>query len=160
VAPFARLPVPIRRRLYRLAYALLCVYWFIRRPSAHGVKCVLTDGGRVLLVVHTYGEAVWELPGGAIRSGEAPLHAAQREMEEELGIEFADWRSLGEVAGRAQHRHDTLHCFHAEVHEPALRLDLGELEVARWFAFGELPPHLGRYVDPILARLASAADAS
>ena len=69
MAQFARLPVGLRRRAYRLAYALLCVYWFVRRPECHGVKCVLTDGALVLLVRHTYGPPLWDLPGGAIKSG-------------------------------------------------------------------------------------------
>jgi 8-oxo-dGTP diphosphatase len=153
VALFAQLPVGVRRRLYRLAYAVLSVYWFLTRPSTHGVKCVLTDGERVLLVRHTYGRPEWELPGGAIKSGEAPRDAARREMHEELGVAIDGWASLGEVAGRAQHRRDTLHCFHAELDNPAFTLDLGELYTAHWFPRSSLPEDLGQYVHPVLSRL-------
>jgi 8-oxo-dGTP pyrophosphatase MutT (NUDIX family) len=156
MAQFARLPVGLRRPLYRLAYRLLCVYWFVRRPECHGVKCVLTDGEQVLLVRHTYGQQVWELPGGSIKWREQPLHAARREMHEELGVAIDDWASLGELTGRMQHRRDTLHCFRAEVRDPALTLDLGELATARWFARNELPADVGRYVHPILVRLQHA----
>jgi 8-oxo-dGTP pyrophosphatase MutT (NUDIX family) len=153
VALFAQLPVGLRRRLYRLAYAVLSVYWFLTRPSTHGVKCVLTDGERVLLVRHTYGHPEWELPGGAIKSGEAPHDAARREMHEELGVAIDHWGSLGEVAGRAQHRRDTLHCFHAELDNPAFTLDLGELYTAQWFPRTALPDDLGQYVHPVLSQL-------
>jgi 8-oxo-dGTP diphosphatase len=153
MAQFARLPVGLRRRIYRLAYAALCVYWFLARPRTHGVKCVLTDGELVLLVRHTYGDPAWELPGGSIRSGEQPMHTARREMQEELGVAIEDWTALGEVTGRSQHRRDTLHCFHAELHHPALTLDLGELYTSNWFPKTELPPDIGAYVHPVLSRL-------
>jgi len=153
VALFAQLPVALRRRVYRLAYAVLSVYWFLTRPSTHGVKCVLTDGERVLLVRHTYGRPEWELPGGAIKSGEDPGEAARREMHEELGVAIDNWGSLGEVAGRARHRRDTLHCFHAEIDDPALTLELGELYTAHWFPRADLPADIGQYVHPVLSRL-------
>jgi 8-oxo-dGTP pyrophosphatase MutT (NUDIX family) len=155
VALFARLPVQVRRRAYRLAYAVLSVYWFIARPRTHGVKCVLTDGDLVLLVRHTYGCSDWDLPGGSIKSSEEPRTAARREMHEELGVAIDNWTSLGEVAGRAQRRRDTLHCFQAELHSPAFTLDLGELDSARWFPRRELPADLAQYVHPVLSRLVS-----
>ena len=153
MAQFARLPIGLRRRVYRLAYALLRVYWVVRRPECHGVKCVVTDGELVLLVRHTYGPSTWDLPGGAIKSGEDATIAARREMHEELGIDIDDWSPLGEVTGRAQHRSDVLHCFAAELHEPRLTLDLGEIDSARWFARDALPPDTGIYVRPVLDRL-------
>jgi 8-oxo-dGTP pyrophosphatase MutT (NUDIX family) len=150
---FARLPVGARRLAYRLAYAGLCAYWFIRRPRSQGVKCVITDGDQVLLVRHTYGRPAWELPGGSIKSREDPIGAARREMREELGVAIDDWNALGEVHGRQQHRRDTLHCFQVELHQPAFAIDLGELYEARWFLRTRLPAERGRYVNPILARL-------
>ena len=153
VALFAQLPVGVRRRLYRLAYAVLSVYWFLTRPSTHGVKCVLTSGDQVLLARHTYGRPEWEIPGGAMKHGEDPMVAARREMEEELGIHIDNWTALGEVSGRARHRHDTLHCFHAELGNPAFTLDLGELYTAQWFPRTNLPDDIGQYVNPVLSRL-------
>ncbi len=119
MAHIARLPVGLRRRAYRLAYALLSVYWFVLRPQAHGVKCVLTEGELVLLVRHTYGPSLWDLPGGAIKSEEEPALAARREMHEELGIDVADWVPLGVLTGSAQHRRDVVHLFHARLREPS-----------------------------------------
>jgi 8-oxo-dGTP pyrophosphatase MutT (NUDIX family) len=148
----AQIPVALRRRAYRFAYATLRVYWFVARPSVDGVKCLLTDGDRVLLVRHTYGRAQWLVPGGSVKRGERPLSAARREIREELGIDIEDWTPLGELTGRVHRRRDTLHCFQAERHAPALTLDGGEIETAKWFPRGELPPDLDRYVGPILAR--------
>ncbi|MFB6844921.1 NUDIX domain-containing protein [Streptomyces sp. NPDC056373] len=41
--------------------------------------------GRVLMVEPTYKD-YWEIPGGYVETGESPLHAAVREVEEELGF--------------------------------------------------------------------------
>ena len=149
-----RLPVPVRRFAYRLAYLTLAIYWFVRRPAVEGVKCVLTDGNQVLLVRHTYGRRRWDLPGGAMKRDEPPFAAARREMHEELGIWIDDWVPLGQVFTTSNKRRDTLHCVHAEVDNPRLTIDLGELTTARWFPRQALPMDVSPFVGPILTRVA------
>jgi ADP-ribose pyrophosphatase YjhB (NUDIX family) len=148
--------VPLSTRLrrwgYRLAYRLLHVYWFVRRPRTRGVKCMLSRGETVLLVRHTYGPAEWELPGGGLRRDEIPVSGARREMQEELGICPESWADLGSITGRLHHHHNTLHCFQAELPDPELTIDPGEIAVARWFPRQQLPPDVGRYVREIVAR--------
>jgi len=144
------LPVPIRRVGYRVAYHLLRVYWFVFRPDVRGVKCLLTRGEEVLLVRHTYGDRRWDLPGGTLHRGEDPAAAARREMEEELGVVLGDLVALGRLSRRVDHRRDRLHAFQAELSEPEVRLDLGELSAADWFSRDRLPTEVARYVRPIL----------
>ena len=144
--------VGARRQAYRLAHRLLRAWWFVRRPALHGVKCVLTDGDRVLLVRHTYGSPEWDLPGGTARRGEPPLAAARRETEEELGLCIDDWHPLGDVLRVSYGCQDTLHCFHAEVSAPSLTLNRAELCGVRWFPESELPSEVGRHVHAILSR--------
>jgi 8-oxo-dGTP pyrophosphatase MutT (NUDIX family) len=151
-----RLPVGIRRWGYRFAYHILRVYWFIRRPQANGIKCVLTRGDGVLLVRHSYGRPEWEIPGGKIKAREQAGTAAAREMREELGVAIDDWRPLGLLTGRAEHRHDRLHCFQAELDSRTLTVDRGEIAAVAWFPRRSLPPELGGYVRPILALLDNA----
>jgi 8-oxo-dGTP pyrophosphatase MutT (NUDIX family) len=150
------LPSALRRPLYRCAYALLRVYWFLARPAVAGVKAVLTDGPLVLLVRHTYGPGSWDFPGGAIKRRELPVSAVRREMAEELGVTIEDWRALGEIKGRMNHRRDTLHCFRAELSGPALTPDAGELAAAQWFPSDQLPAKLGGYARQILELLDGA----
>jgi 8-oxo-dGTP diphosphatase len=152
----AELPVPIRRLGYRGAYTGLRIYWLLRHPGTAGVKCVLTDGDQILLVRHSYGPRGWELPGGSLRSHEAPEAAARREMNEELGIAIHEFTDLGEMMVHAEHRHDHVHYFRAEIHAPRLTIDRGELVCARWFPRHELPAELGRYVQTIIAALPPA----
>jgi 8-oxo-dGTP pyrophosphatase MutT (NUDIX family) len=145
-------PLTLRRLGYRLAYRLLQVFWFIARPQKQGVKCLVTDRDRVLLVRHTYGRRSWDVPGGSIKRRESPLSAARREMSEELGLDGTEWAAIGELRGNVDHRRDTIHCFRAELSEPALRIDHGELATAGWFARNDLPEDLGPYVGPVMAR--------
>jgi len=145
--------VAVRRQGYRVAFALLRAYWFVRRPILHGVKCVLTDGDQVLLVRHTYGPREWDLPGGAVRRGEPPADTARREMQEELGIAIDSWTPLGDVWAEIHYARDTLHCYRAELRDPAFSFARAELGAARWFPRDRLPPDIKPYVPRILALL-------
>lgn len=146
------LPVPLRRLGYRIGYLLLSTYWFVRRPRLRGVKFVLSNGDQVLLVVHTYGRREWEIPGGGIKRSETPAEAARREAHEELGVRIGRWEKEGEVNVYMHHRHGTLNWFQAELHDPALEVDKGEIAAARWFERSALPAKLSRYVLPLLQR--------
>jgi ADP-ribose pyrophosphatase YjhB (NUDIX family) len=151
-----RLSLPIRRAAMRLAYAGLRTYWFVLRPRIVGVKCVVTHGDDVLLVRHTYGNRSWDLPGGTVRRREAPRSAAEREMNEELGRQFEDWTSLGELFVNSNHHDDNLHLFQTRVEDRELDLNLTELAEAAWFPRDALPTDLARYVRPILKRVRAA----
>jgi 8-oxo-dGTP pyrophosphatase MutT (NUDIX family) len=146
--------VPLRRLVYRAAYAALRGYWFIARPQTTGVKCIITDGDRVLLVRHTYGRRGWDLPGGSIKRGETAAAAASREMTEELGITVGSWRAVGRLEIAIDHRRDVVYCFHTELHAPDLVIDHGELAATRWFPKRELPRDLGRSSRRILEHVA------
>ena len=145
-------PLTLRRLGYRIAYRCLQVFWFVVRPPKQGVKCLVTCRDRILLVRHTYGSRAWDIPGGAIKRGEAPLAAAGREMVEELGLRGVEWIGIGEIRGRVNHRRDTIHCFRAEICEPALTIDRGELATADWFARSAMPDDLAPYVGSVIAR--------
>jgi 8-oxo-dGTP pyrophosphatase MutT (NUDIX family) len=145
-------PVAARRLAYRVAYRLLQVSWLVRRPAKTGVKCLLMHRDRILLVRHTYGDRRWDLPGGSMKRGEDPLSCASREMREELGVQVGEWTSLGTVEGIFHHRRDTIHCFSAQLASPGVDLDLGELQMASWFAAPDLPPRLAPYVLPVVSQ--------
>lgn len=146
----AVLPVPLRRAVYRVGYAVLRVYWLLAHPSVTGVKCVLTDGDQVLLVRHSYGPRAWDLPGGSVKSGEPPADAARREMEEELGVAIDTWHPIGQIRIVIDHRRDSVHLFGAELRDPQLTIDRGELLTAGWFHRDQLP-RVGRFTRQILA---------
>jgi 8-oxo-dGTP pyrophosphatase MutT (NUDIX family) len=142
--------VSIKRLGYRMAFRVLQLIWLVRKPVTDGVKCIMTEGDRILLVRHTYGNRRWDFPGGAMKRHEQPLAAAQREMREELGVTSAEWSKLGEVRKNVNHRRDTVHCFRAELSSPELSLNAAELATAEWFHPEQLPRKLAPYVAPVL----------
>jgi 8-oxo-dGTP pyrophosphatase MutT (NUDIX family) len=142
------------RTLYRLGYPLAHTYWRLAQPTKRGVKCVLTRGDEVLLVRHTYGPGTrWELPGGGVKRREEPSAAARREAREELGVDIADWRPIGDLFERIDGKRDTLWCFTAPVGDRPIETDSAEIAEARWFRRNALPSDAHRYVARTLARL-------
>jgi 8-oxo-dGTP pyrophosphatase MutT (NUDIX family) len=70
--------------LLRLAYQLYQLKLRILRPITIGVRIMLIDNGRIVLVRHTYQEG-WQFPGGGMKRGETTAEAARREAVEETG---------------------------------------------------------------------------
>jgi 8-oxo-dGTP pyrophosphatase MutT (NUDIX family) len=137
----------VLRTIYRAGYPFAHAYWRVARPKKHGVKCVVERGRQILLVRHTYGGGDrWELPGGGVKRGEEPKDAVRREAREELGIDTADWRFLGDLFERIDGKRDRLWCFATEVDDVDLVLDAAEIAEARWFDRRRLPANAHRYV--------------
>jgi len=66
------------------------------------VAAVIEDpAGRVLLCQQSQGHRMWGLPGGRIRPGESPIHAAVRDIREETGtdIDLVDLVGLYTLTG-------------------------------------------------------------
>jgi 8-oxo-dGTP pyrophosphatase MutT (NUDIX family) len=143
----------LRRLAYRAAHAGLRAWWWLRRPTNRGVKLVLEDdGGRVLLVRHTYGDRdAWELPGGGLHRGEAPQDAAAREAHEELGVS-PSWAPFAAVPAGGDGKVTTLHVFAARHDGTPLRVDAGELAEVRWADLAAPPLPLGRDARAVLDR--------
>ncbi len=92
----------------RLLYLAFRIYCFLFRPLALGVRVMMIDKDRVLLVRQTYMDG-WFMPGGGVKRGETLDHAARREAREETGAtlnnlslvgaytNFTDWKSDNNV---------------------------------------------------------------
>ena len=74
----------------RLFLRVLHFYFLISRPVTLGVRCVMLNSKKeVLLVKHTY-IAGWHLPGGGVDPGESVQRALSREINEETGFSIVD----------------------------------------------------------------------
>ena len=81
---------PANRFIARLTHQAYPVWMQLRRPVTLGVKpAIFDDGGRVLLVKHSYTEG-WHLPGGGVSRDETLREAMMREVIEELGLRVLD----------------------------------------------------------------------
>jgi 8-oxo-dGTP pyrophosphatase MutT (NUDIX family) len=84
----------LRRLLLKFEYAGVRLYWRLFHPVTLGVRVMLIEGDRVLLVQHTY-QSGWFLPGGGIKKGETLEDAARRESFEEVGAVLGPLQLLG-----------------------------------------------------------------
>ena len=138
------LPAPIHRALLPLVFSLRHRWRRWRKTPIAGVCVIITNlGGDVLLLKHSYGPAVWSLPGGGLGRGEDPEAAARREVREELGVELARIEPVGtleEVLSGSPH---TAYVF-AGVCDRQPKPDRREVTEARFFPSHSLPEPLGR----------------
>ena len=145
------LPAPLHRALLPLAHAVRHTWRRWRKAPIAGVSVIVTNlGGDVLLLKHSYGPAVWALPGGGLGRGEDPTEAARRELREELGVELVRLEPVGtleEVLSGSPH---TAHIFTA-VCDRHPEPDRREVTEARFFPSHSLPEPLG---DTTRARIA------
>lgn len=131
--------VVVGRWLYRAAAAAISVYRFVRRPTIHGVRCLIESDGRVLMVRHTYGPSAWTFPGGRRRRNEESPDAARREIAEELSLDVPRWTPIGQVrvggAGEATQVVDCYWC--ADDRKPVPNA----IEIAEvgWFPIDAMP---------------------
>jgi len=152
--PVRPLPDGLLRGLYRVAYRLAQVWALLGLPRGRGVKCLLTHEGELLLVRHSYGPRDrWTVPGGGVHRREQLVHAAAREMAEELGLRDLHWHDLGLTTMRSDHGLSTVGVMHAELADRALRPDPVEIAEARWFGPEELPVDSRREARRLLAML-------
>ena len=122
-------------------------------------------GGRVLMVVPTYKD-YGDIPGGYVETGESPLQAASREVQEELGITPTLGRLLAvDWAPNATEGDKVLYLFDGRELAPetvqAIRLQAEELKSVVFVAPSEIMdrtiPRLARRIlAAIEARAASA----
>src|SRR6266542_701896 len=82
------------KALPRLLYGISRLRWRITRPVTLGVRLLLVQDGRVLLVKHTY-QPYWLLVGGGVQRNETLEQAARREAAEEVGAHLSELRLHG-----------------------------------------------------------------
>ncbi|WP_233854717.1 NUDIX domain-containing protein [Paraburkholderia sp. HD33-4] len=128
----------IWRIALRLGYRLARVWWHVRRPHHEGALVAIYVGQSLLLVKASY-RAEWNLPGGSVHPGETPEAAAQREMEEEIGLPPHPLIPAGSVYGTWDGRRDRVYFFELRLDSlPDLRIDNREIIAAHFASPQEL----------------------
>lgn len=136
----------------------------VRKRLTVGVRAVLLDGKRVLLLRHTYLPG-WQFPGGGVEPGETAEMSAAREVMEETGYAVTGRPDLhgvhlNRVAGGARD-HVAVYIwrdFNSQ-HEFKPNIEIAELN---WFDVDALPPDIepgtARRLREILHREKPAAE--
>ncbi len=119
-------------------------YWLtLTTRNVHGVRLIIVDERRVLLVSHWYAPWAWTLPGGGINKGESAEDAAMREGYEETGLKV---NSLGGEIGIYEGtwgRHDLIAVYWTGDFSGSLALKPNfEIMARSWFDLDNLPEEL------------------
>jgi len=118
------------RMALRVGFQLARVWWHLRRPRHEGALVAIYVGRALLLLKSSY-RAEWNFPGGSVHPGETPDAAAQREMEEEIGLSSYVLLPAGSACGTWDGRRDRVHFFELHLDRmPELRLDNREIIAA------------------------------
>jgi 8-oxo-dGTP pyrophosphatase MutT (NUDIX family) len=113
------------REVYRNPWLRVTEYQVIRPDGTLGIYGVADPGDNAAIVALDDAERVtlvgeflyplqtfaWMIPSGMVNAGEAPLAAAQRELEEETGLQAAEWTPLGAYYLSAGISPQTSHAF-------------------------------------------------
>lgn len=137
--------------------------WWERQapPPTIVVSAIAFMRDRQVLTVRKRGTGKFMLVGGKIEAGEAPIDAARREAEEEVGLSPADLEPLGSFVGLAAN--EPGHLLHSEAYlatvegEPRIAAEIDEM---RWMGLDEadaearddLAPLLEHHVLPVLRK--------
>ena len=112
-------------------------------PAPTASALILDDDGRVLLARRAAepGEGLWDLPGGFMDEGEAPLETLRREVREEAGVEIEPGAFVAGIPDRYGDGGPWTINFYWEARlvggEPRAADDVAEFA---WFRADELPP--------------------
>jgi ADP-ribose pyrophosphatase YjhB (NUDIX family) len=124
-----------------IATASAVRYWtsFSTNPVS-GVRVILVENRKVLLVSHWYAPWAWTLPGGGVNRGETPEVAAIREVKEEVGFTVRSLAGeIGQYRGRWG-RGDMIAVYYTGDFEGSLALTPNlEIMARSWFEIDNLP---------------------
>jgi NADH pyrophosphatase NudC (nudix superfamily) len=129
----------LKASIYKICYPAAKIYWFITRPTTQGVRCLITNEDKVLLIKHTYGSILKTTVGGGVKKGETLEQAVIREVKEETGINLNDVMMVGVVMHKEEFKNDTINVFIAETETTDLILDRSEILEADWYPLSNLP---------------------
>ncbi|HXG99780.1 MAG TPA: NUDIX domain-containing protein [Sphingomicrobium sp.] len=129
--------------LMQVAYSAQRRLWKLFRPNTRGVKVILFNSAReILLIRNSYGASdLFVLPGGGVRPWERPIAAARREVFEELGCAIEELAPVSTHFTSAEGKRDTIHLFEATL-AAVPKIDGTEVIEARFFPLDKLPDNI------------------
>jgi ADP-ribose pyrophosphatase YjhB (NUDIX family) len=126
--------------MLRLVYLAYRVYCFFVRPLTLGVRVMMIQNEKVLLVRHTYLDG-WFMPGGGVKRRETLEQAARREAQEEVGAQLNEISLMGGYTNFGEWKSDHNILFFSDDFTLTGRHDT-EIAEVRFYALDNLPEKL------------------
>lgn len=97
----------------RMFRALRKIYYKLFKIHTKGIRGIVIDGERILLVQYSYPpfRCQWFLPGGGLRRKESWEEGLRREVKEETGYEISINYLLGEYQTENEGKKDTIRVY-------------------------------------------------
>ncbi len=140
---------------FKLLYLGFKIYCFLFRPIRIGVRVVMIQNEKVLLVKHTYLSG-WFLPGGGVKRNETLDQAARREAYEETGAELREVKLLGVFSNFSEWKTDHTSVFLCNDFTISGKPD-GEIAEAQAYSMNDLPNDMYLVHRGLLEKHASGA---
>lgn len=147
--------------LYRRASVFLWISGWLKRMTL-GVRAIVVDGEKVLLVKHSYLPG-WHFPGGGVDGTETMLEAALREVVEETGhvVKADDAKLVGIYRNTIPPGRDHVAVYVISAHiAPERFVPNREIIEIGWFARNQLPDDTSNATRARLKELFEDAPAS
>lgn len=123
------------------------LYKILKRHT-HGVRVILRDNEKILLIKHPY-DNFWVFPGGMIEKDEQTETAARREIQEETPYVISgDIKLFGHYTNNTGGKNDSVTVYIAEKYKPQDEkkrkesqhlIDKIEIQKCQWFNLNQLP---------------------
>ncbi|MEK7071339.1 MAG: NUDIX domain-containing protein [Patescibacteria group bacterium] len=125
-------------------------YCFIFRPKSLGVKIVVENNGKILMVRLSYAHKGWTFPGGGLEKKESFEMTALRELEEEVGIKTQHLITMGEYSSERNFKKNTVKCFYLHTDSTFTKIDNFEISESGWYSPDKLPENCSFAVPQIM----------
>lgn len=106
-----------------------------------GVRVLLINEGKILLVKHTY-QLDWYTIGGGVEPGETPREAMVRELKEEVGVTLTEPLELFSIYYSRNEKRDDYIIFYIGHGCTEEKVSSPEIAEKKWFCHSELPDDL------------------
>jgi ADP-ribose pyrophosphatase YjhB (NUDIX family) len=137
----------------RVAFLLKELWTWVTRPIQLGVRMILIQDDKVLMVRHTYMPG-WHFPGGHMNRGETPLEGAAREAWEEAGVELLEPpQFLGIFSATAMGRSDHVVVYVSRKFRVGKPTDTWEIAERKFFTIDAIPPGISERWRKIVSNL-------
>lgn len=130
----------MKNLLLPIAYNLAVLYWNIFRPTTVGVRVLVKNGEKYLLVKPSYSKWYY-LPGGGVDHKKESLEeAALRELFEETNLTGKNPKLIEAHRNFIHNKRDTVITYSVEVEDiKNLKIDNFEIVDYGWYGLDELP---------------------